>query len=455
MNEKLRADRLLEPEFWADRFQIIGQWISQQLFTAWSLTEIGMVMLCIPLAWLLARPLKPRLSSLIEKRFSRYLPVRRFLDAFARLLGHEILIALLWLVLIGFQKAGREPAMVDIVGSLLTAWVGIGLLSSVVRDPHWARFFAIAAWTVAALHILSLLEPVLNLLDGLAIHLGEIRLSVLLLIKVVIVLTLLLRLASNASAILEKRILSLEGLTPSVQVLLAKVLKITLLATAVAIALSSLGIDLAVFAFFGGAVGLGVGFGLQKVVSNLISGVILLLDKSIKPGDVIEVGDGYGRIQSLGARYVSVITRDGTEYLIPNEDLITQQVVNWSFSNNLVRLKIGVGVAYDSEIHAVIRLMTEVAKNTPRVLENPRPVCQLKNFGDNSIDMELRIWIQDPQNGVSNVSSAVRLGIWESFKANGIEIPFPQRDIYVKSVPHNMKVQNSSAVLARTAKDEA
>jgi small-conductance mechanosensitive channel len=150
-----------------------------------------------------------------------------------------------------------------------------------------------------------------------------------------------------------------------------------------------------------------------------------------------------------------VITRDGTEYLIPNEDLITQQVVNWSFSNNLVRLKIGVGVAYDSEIHAVIRLMTEVAKNTPRVLENPRPVCQLKNFGDNSIDMELRIWIQDPQNGVSNVSSAVRLGIWESFKANGIEIPFPQRDIYVKSVPHNMKVQNSSAVLARTAKDEA
>ena len=229
--------------------------------------------------------------------------------------------------------------------------------------------------------------------------------------------------------------MSLEELTPSVQVLLSKALKITLLAVAVIVALSSLGINLSAFAFIGGAIGVGVGFGLQKVVSNLVSGVILLLDRSIKPGDVIEIGSTYGRIQSLGARYVSVATRDRTEYLIPNEDLITTQVINWSFSDKLVRLKIIVGVSYDSDIHEVMRLMLEAAVNIPRVLANPKPVCQLKNFGDSSIDMELRIWISDPENGISNVSSAVRVAIWDTFKEYGIEIPYPQRDVHVKSQP--------------------
>jgi small-conductance mechanosensitive channel len=174
---------------------------------------------------------------------------------------------------------------------------------------------------------------------------------------------------------------------------------------------------------------------LQKVVSNLISGVILLLDRSIKPGDVIEIGQTYGRIQSLGARYVSVATRDKTEYLIPNEDLITTQVINWSFSNTLVRLKILVGVSYDSDIHEVMRRMVDAALGIPRVLKDPKPVCQLKNFGDSAIDMELRIWISDPENGVSNVSSAVRVAIWDAFKTHGIEIPFPQRDLHIKSQP--------------------
>jgi small-conductance mechanosensitive channel len=237
----------------------------------------------------------------------------------------------------------------------------------------------------------------------------------------------------GASSILEKRINNMDGLTPSIQVLLSKALKITLLATAVIVTLSSLGINLSAFAFFGGAIGVGVGFGLQKVVSNLVSGVILLLDRSIKPGDVIEIGATYGRIESLGARYVSVATRDNTEYLIPNEDLITTQVVNWSFSDKLVRLKVVVGVSYDSDIHEVMRLMVAAAVGIPRVLAEPKPVCQLKNFGDSSIDMELRLWITDPENGVSNVRSAVRIAVWDMFKAHGIEIPFPQRDLHIKS----------------------
>jgi small-conductance mechanosensitive channel len=300
-----------------------------------------------------------------------------------------------------------------------------------LKDSNWARLLSVTAWLIAALHILNLLIPVINLLDQLAIDLGGVRISMLLLIKGVIVFAVLLKLASTGSSLLEKRILSFEELTPSVQVLLSKALKITLLAVAVIVALSSLGINLSAFAFIGGAIGVGVGFGLQKVVSNLVSGVILLLDRSIKPGDVIAIGSTYGRIQSLGARYVSVTTRDRTEYLIPNEDLITTQVINWSFSDKLVRLKIIVGVSYDSDIHEVMRLMVESAAKITRVLTSPKPVCQLKNFGDNSIDMELRIWISDPENGISNVSSAVRVAIWDLFKANGIEIPFPQRDVHI------------------------
>jgi small-conductance mechanosensitive channel len=156
------------------------------------------------------------------------------------------------------------------------------------------------------------------------------------------------------------------------------------------------------------------------------------LDKSIKPGDVIEVGNSYGKIQSLGARYVSVATRDGFEYLIPNEDLITQQVINWSFTNYLVRLKIEVGVSYDTEIHKAMDLVVQAAKGVDRVQEKPGPTCQLKNFGDNCLELELRIWVNDPDKGISNVSSAVRVAIWDIFKEHRIEIPFPQRDVHIK-----------------------
>ena len=218
--------------------------------------------------------------------------------------------------------------------------------------------------------------------------------------------------------------------------LLSKAFKVTLLTVAVVAALGSLGINLSAFAFIGGTIGVGIGFGLQKVVSNLVCGVILLLDRSIKPGDVIEVGDSYGRIQSLGARYVSVVTRDRFEYLIPNEDLITQQVINWSFTDRLVRLKIGVGVSYNADIHKAMNLMIQAAREVNRVLEVPGPVCQLKDFGDSSVDLELRIWIGDPENGISNVASAIRLAVWDVFQEEHIEIPFPQRDVHVKTLPN-------------------
>jgi small-conductance mechanosensitive channel len=240
-----------------------------------------------------------------------------------------------------------------------------------------------------------------------------------------------MRLAFSVSTLLEKRISTSERLTPSMRVLLSKSVTITLVIVAVLLTISSLGINLSAFAFIGGAVGLGISFGLQKVVSNLFSGLILFLDRSIKPGDVIAIDDTYGQIKSMGARYVSIVTRDRTEYLIPNEDLITRQVVNWSFSTTLLRLKIVIGVSYDSNVHQVMELMIAAAQKIDRVLTDPQPVYQLRNFGDNEIEMELRVWIRDPENGINNVRSELRVAIWDAFKANGIEIPFPQRVVHM------------------------
>jgi small-conductance mechanosensitive channel len=396
-----------------------------------TLLEVAIILVALLMAYLIARPLKKRLQRLVDAQKWRDRRPGRIVRVFLPLTS--VFLAILLLRVGSETLAGNKlpTALVDTVARLLTAWIIIRLSTGMLKDSSWARLLSVAAWIIAALHILNLLIPVINLLDQLAIDLGGMRISMLLLIKGVIVFAVLLKLASSGSSLLEKRILSIEELTPSVQVLLSKALKITLLSVAVIVALSSLGINLSAFAFIGGAIGVGVGFGLQKVVSNLVSGVILLLDRSIKPGDVIAIGSTYGRIQSLGARYVSVATRDRTEYLIPNEDLITTQVINWSFSDKLVRLKIVVGVSYASDIHEVMRIMVEAATNIPRVLANPKPVCQLKNFGDNSIDMELRIWISDPENGVSNVSSAVRVAIWNVFKEHDIEIPYPQRDVHI------------------------
>jgi small-conductance mechanosensitive channel len=405
-------ERYLQPEFWTDLVLSIRERLLDESVILNSLLEIFALIAALGLGRLAARPIKVWVSRYVERRTWRDHSLGRFVGTFGSLSTQILAILILVLAYAAFRHFGIPARILKTAASLLSAWVFIRLLTSIFREPATARLIAAVAWTIAALNILSLLAPTLALLDSLAVQFGEVRISILLLIKAIVLLALLLRLALSAAGLLEKRIKDFKTLTPSIQVLLSKALKITLLVTAVFATLSSLGINLTAFAFFGGAIGVGIGFGLQKVVSNLVSGLILLLDRSIKPGDVIEVGQTYGRIQSLGARYVSVVTRDNTEYIIPNEDLITNRVINWSYTDKLVRLKIGVGVAYDSDV---------------------REVCQLKDFGSSSIDMELRIWIKDPENGISNVSSDVRMAIWETFRKNQIQIPFPQRDLHIKS----------------------
>ena len=227
----------------------------------------------------------------------------------------------------------------------------------------------------------------------------------------------------------------MQNVSPALQVLATKFLKVFIAVGAILFAISSMGVDLSAFAVMGGAVGLGLGFGFQKVISNLISGVILLGDRSIKPGDVIEVDQTYGWINTLGARYTSVITRDGTEHLIPNEMMITEKVVNWSFSDDKVRVKIPFGVSYTSDIHKAMDLALEAANADQRILKEPVAAVRLTGYGDNSVDFELRAWILDPTDGLGNIRSAFYIRIWDLFKENGIEFPYPQRDLHIKELP--------------------
>jgi small-conductance mechanosensitive channel len=183
-----------------------------------------------------------------------------------------------------------------------------------------------------------------------------------------------------------------------------------------------------------GALGVGIGFGLQKVVSNFISGIIILVDQSIKPGDTISLGDTFGWIRELRSRFISVVTRDGREYLIPNEDFITQRVINWSFSDKYVRLDVDFGVSYDSDPHEVTRIAIEAASAVDRVNSTRKaPVCWLTDFGDSSINLKLRFWIADPQEGLTNIRGKVLLALWDAFKENNIKIPYPHRTLVMET----------------------
>ncbi|GIX17375.1 MAG: hypothetical protein KatS3mg119_1561 [Rhodothalassiaceae bacterium] len=330
-----------------------------------------------------------------------------------------------------FAALGLSTALLSIAVSLLAAWVVIRITVTFIRARTLRRLVAWIAWSIAALNILGLWEPIVRAFDAVRIEIGDFRLSFLSLAQGLIAFAVMLWLAKTVSDIGESRIRRLRELDPSLRELTAKLLRIGLYTVAFLAGLNAMGVDLTALAVFSGALGVGIGFGLQKVVANFISGLILLLDRSIKPGDVIETQGTYGWINHLGARYTSIITRDGTEYLIPNEDLITQPVINWSFSDRRVRRRLKVSVDYATDLEKAMALMREAAAETDRVLADPPPVVHLANLGDNGVELELRFWIEDPQNGISNVSSDVLLKIWHKFHEAGIVFPFPQRVVHM------------------------
>jgi small-conductance mechanosensitive channel len=394
--------------------------------------QLGAALAALAVAWLIALPLRRRLLAWRSDP-ALHAGLRRLARVTRAVSIPLIWLILQWLTVAAAAGLDQPRRVLTIVVSLLTAWVIIRFASGLLTNPVIARLIAAVAWTIAALSILGLLGPISAALDQAAFTLGALRVSALTITKGLITLGVLLWAALALGRLLEGQIRSIDTLTPSVQVLIIKLLKILLVTIAIVAGLSAVGIDLTAFAVFSGAIGVGIGFGLQKVVSNFVSGIILLLDRSIKPGDVIAIGETYGWINSLNARFASVITRDGTEHLIPNETLITERVENWTFTHRQIRISLPFGISYDADPRAAIAIAEAAGAGNARILSDPPPRCLLKGFGDSSVDLELRLWIRDPQNGLSNVKSEILLGIWDGLKEAGIEIPYPQRDLHIRS----------------------
>jgi len=399
----------------------------------WRQNQVIIVIVLALVAWLLHRSTSTLLENWVRSRDGWEKWQLRAIVQLKRRLGLIWFSVLAWAIYLVMQNVTwpSRSYLIGVAATLAIVWVGIAFAARLVRNRFMRRLVTWSLWIYATLYLLNVSDDVAVFLDGLAIEIGQFRLSILTLITAVVVIGILVTVARIASTTAASTIRRNEDISPSMQVLAVKGVQLAMYGIAFYIGVNAVGINLTGLAVLSGAIGVGLGFGLQKVVSNLVSGVIILLDKSIKPGDVISLGDTFGWIQTLGARYASVVTRDGKEYLIPNEDLITGQVVNWSHSNDFVRLDIYFGTAYGDDPHVVRKLAIDAAGSVPRVLSHKAPVCHIVGFGDSSVDYILRFWIRDPTGGLTNIRGNVYLALWDTFKENDISIPFPQREVKV------------------------
>lgn len=352
-----------------------------------------------------------------------------------------LLIVLVGRAILGWYAA--PVALVDVVIPVLIALAAVRLsvyvlrkaftVNPMVRSSESAIVFLV--WVLVILHLAGWLPEILTVLDAVALELGTVRISILSALQLILMVGVAFTLAIWLSEAINRQLQHSIGLSPSMQVGISKFSRFLLITLAFLLALNAAGIDLSSLAIFGGALGVGLGFGLQRIASNFISGFILVFDRSIKPGDVITVGQNTGNVHELRARYVVVRSREGVDTLVPNENLITSEVVNWSYTDRNVRITVPVQCSYDDDPEAAMALMLSCANASPRVLPDPAPVVRLMAFGESGIDLQLQVWVNDPENGFAIVKSDINLAIWKAFKAAGIRIPYPQRDLHIKNMP--------------------
>jgi small-conductance mechanosensitive channel len=418
---------------WQELARVAEQWLRGSVLTWNTLGQAGAVLLCTVLGLLLGR----LAQRAFERRFEQQLASTDYLGKLMRAVNRVLWLSVAGVLLsvagVAFRTFTAGARLLDVATTLVLAWIAIRLASGLILRRFWGKVASISVWILVALEVVGLLQPMLDFMDGLAMNFGDASVSLLQALKAVLLFVLLYQIASALSRFSDERLNRNAHLTPSARVLFGKGVKFSLFTLAFVLALSSAGVNLTSLAVLSGAIGVGIGFGLQKIFANLVSGVILLFEKSVKPGDVIEASGVQGTVLSLNARFTSVLTRDGKEYLIPNENLITNEVVIWTHSDSNVRLKVPAGISYNADPRLAIRLMEAAALQTPRVLPSPPPLARLMGFGDSSVDLEVRIWISDPEEGVVNVMSDVLLNIWDAFKEHGIEIPFPQRDLHLRT----------------------
>jgi len=394
------------------------------------LWQAGALALCLLVAWWFSRLLQWRASEDSGRALKH--GAAAFRRVVFPLLSMLLLVAART-VLRNWHTVNLLTVAIALFGAMAGIRFAVYLLRLAFSHAAWLgafeRSIATLVWAVLALHLTGLLPEIVTWLSDVDLNVGKHSFSLWTLLNAVFWMAMTLLLALWAGAALEEWLMRAEGLHSSLRVVFARLARAGLLIAAVMVVLPLMGVDLTVLSVFGGALGVGLGLGLQKIASNYFSGFLILLDRSIRLGDMITVDGQYGEVTRITTRYTVVRSLTGVEAILPNDTLVTTTVLNHSFSDKRVRLTVRLQVAYRTDIPKVLELLAKIARGTVRVLKEPAPLAQVTNLADSGVDIELGFWIDDPEQGTQNVRSEVSVQILAAFKAQGIEIPFPQREV--------------------------
>jgi small-conductance mechanosensitive channel len=417
------------------------------------LVEIGAVSICLLIGWFVGSALRER-----YRRRRIKAPTALTWTYFASegtVVATPVIIAL-GLVLLArslLQAMAFDVSMLDAAARLIGAYIVVRivvlLFTASLGNKSWMQHWEIRAtlfiWLAIAAEYLGWLDPIINTLDSVGMAAGKSRITLWSVLKLLFTLTLFVLVATWISRWVERRLKKLSNLAPSTRIGIAKFSNAFLIGLSILMGLNAAGVDLTALTVLTGAIGLGLGFGLQSIAANFVSGFVLLMDRSIKPGDVISLSgqsgtstENFGWVQELRGRYVVVRDRDGVEMLVPNQQLISNAVINWSYTDPRIRLKLPIRVSYRDDPELALRILIMACEGQRRVLPEPAPVSRLMHFSDSGIELELRFWISDPQEGVNNVRSDVNRTIWRLFKENNLTMPVAQREIIVHNSPQDL-----------------
>jgi small-conductance mechanosensitive channel len=401
------------------------------------LWQVVIIVLALLIAWQVSRYMRRRMVSTISADPDK--TMRIGIGGMNRELFPSTALVLLLIGRWVLERYDQSVHLLNVAVPLVLAMVIIRAVVYLLRHTFapggllrsWEMGISWLVWLGVALHIVGLLPAIGRFLEDTAFRVGQQRLSLAMVFTALLTVVLTVLAALWVGRVLEARIMALQHVEINLRFALTKILRSVLVVVAVLIALPIVGIDITVLSVFGGALGVGLGFGLQKVAANYVSGFTILLDRTVSPGDLVTVDHVYGEVTKLTSRCIIVRGPDGTEAIVPNETVVTSTVINHSYSNRRVLIRIPVQISYSSNLETALKLMLEAAYSHARVLKDPAPTALLVAFGDNGINLELMVWIEDPERGKLNLNSDLNLALYKSFNANNIEVPFPQRDIRI------------------------
>jgi small-conductance mechanosensitive channel len=419
------------------------------LFTRDVATEIAAVTACLWIGWLVGATLRDRYQrrgiTTPTALTWTYLASQGFVVVTPVVLALLLVTMARGVLFAAHFDVTLIDAAIRLIGTYVVVRVGVFLFAASLGNKswiqHWENRITLLIWLAIAAEFLGWLDPIIATLDGIGVAAGKSRITVWSILKLLFTLTLFVLVAAWISRWVERRLKKLSNLAPSTRIGIAKFANAFLIALSILMGLNAAGVDLTALTVLTGAIGLGLGFGLQSIAANFVSGFVLLMDRSIKPGDVISLSgqsgtstENFGWVQELRGRYVVVRDRDGVEMLVPNQQLISNAVINWSYTDPRIRLKLPVRVSYSDDPELALQILLVACEGHRRVLRDPLPVSRLMHFGDSGIELELRFWISDPQDGVNNVRSDVNRAIWRLFKEQGITIPVAQHEVRVRNM---------------------